>query len=509
MPALAAIDIGSNAMRLLIASVSPSRHIETIESIREPVRLGTAVFSDGVIPEITLARTVSAFERFRAAIDRHRVVKVRAYGTSALREARNSFELKRRVKEATGIDIEIISGEEEARLVYLAVSNAVPLKRGVALIVDIGGGSVELSIVYKGKILTAESFKAGTVRLLQIFKARDRAPELFSRMVDGYAHTIRSRLRRELGRREIDICIGTGGNFDALSDLRPVKRRKGQQALLRRSDLDRIAKSLIPLSLEERIKKFNLKPDRADVIVPALTITRAILQNIKANEILTPGVGLKEGMLLDMSPLPHAVKDDRERFLSYAEELGQRFAYDADHGRAVARIAAALFKQTAQLHKIPSKRGVLLELAALLHDVGEFVHTHDHHKHSFYIIAHSPFVGLTPHERVLVATIARYHRKSAPKVDHPEFKSLSRVDRELVRKCAALLRIADALDNDRTGTVKNVNIRLMKGAVLVRPTPLLEPEVVRWALERKSSLFEQVFGRRLLLAEKSPRRKHR
>lgn len=499
MPVFAAIDIGSNAMRLLIASVSPSHRIETIETVREPIRLGTAVFSEGVIPEEIITRTVAAFERFHSRIQKHRVAAVRALGTSALREARNSSELRQRVKERTGIEIEVISGEEEARLVYRAVENALSLRRGVSLLIDIGGGSVELSIVYRGNIIMAESFKAGTVRLLQLFEARKRAPQLFSRMVESYAHTMRGRLRRELGRRRITCCIGTGGNFDALGELRVSILHKKASGRLKREELDKLAKLIVPLSFEERIRKYNLKPDRADVIVPALTITRAIMRHVEVGELLIPKVGLKEGIILEMAPPAHGSRGNRDRLLSFAEELGSRYSFDADHGRSVARLARSIFDQTKPLHGIQQSRSLLLELAALLHDIGEFIHTQDHHKHSMYLIAHSPFVGLTPHDRLLVAVIARYHRKSAPKVDHPEFKMLSRSDREFVRKCAAILRLADGLDSDRSGRIMKVKIRLRKGEVFVNPSPQGDKEMLRWCLERKSALFTQVFGRAVRL----------
>lgn len=296
---LAAIDVGSNALRMLIGRVAPDgRIVPLAKSIREPIRLGNDVFRLGAIEPETVERVVSAFRRFRAEAARLGAEKIRAVGTSALREARNTSDVVHRVEAETGIHIETISGDEEARLVFTAVSNRVSLTGRVAMLIDVGGGSVEVSLVDDGAVVASESAKLGAVRLLEI--CAGATVEELTREISGRSEALRRRIMADLGGRRLDFCVGTGGNLETLGSLRKKLVGIGDPGEVTFSDLESILGSLQSMDLEERVNSLGIRPDRADVIVPACVLLRELMNEVSAERILLPRVGLKEGALLDM-----------------------------------------------------------------------------------------------------------------------------------------------------------------------------------------------------------------
>lgn len=260
MTILAAIDIGSNAIRMAVTTVNDKGQLIEIESHREPVRLGGEVFSDGVISEATIARMEGAFYRFRAVLERHPGGRLRAVATSAMREAKNSSDVVRRIERATGIPIDIISGEEEARLVQVAVAERVKLAGKLALLIDIGGGSVEISVVSDGDIIIADSLKMGAVRLLKLLEAGKQREKVFARLVESYAEGIQRQLKQELNKKRPDFAIGTGGNVEALRELRVSFLGKKDDSEISLKEIEQILDEVRQLDTEERVKKLDSVP---------------------------------------------------------------------------------------------------------------------------------------------------------------------------------------------------------------------------------------------------------
>jgi len=496
MSGIAAIDIGSNAIRLGVAFAGRERVPEIVEEIREPIRLGDEVFKRGMISEDALRRAEQAFARFRSILGRHAVERYRAVATSALREAHNRNDFVARVKRAAGIDVEIISGEEEARLIFAAVARSVSLKGKRALLLDIGGGSVEVSIVKNGEIVFSESLKLGAVRLLEILRGRPQAERLCARLVRGYVDGLRRRLKRELRDRPFDLCIGTGGNIEELGDLRgPLCGKEGSREV-QSKDVERIVQKLTRLSLAERIGALGLRPDRADVIVPAAIMVREVLRHAGAKKLVIPRVGLKNGILWELAAAKEGrtPASDQRQVRKYALQVGRRFEFDEAHGEAVARWSLKLFDDLKHLHRLPSALGNVFEIGALLHDIGHVVNVNGHHKHSYYIIQASPLLGLSDRERRLAACIARYHRKSFPKLEHPEFAALSPEDRGIVTKLAAILRLADACDCGHARAVRSVRTKVRGRSLELSLRGEGDLLLERWALSRKADLFEYAYG---------------
>jgi exopolyphosphatase/guanosine-5'-triphosphate,3'-diphosphate pyrophosphatase len=496
MPTLAAIDVGSNAIRLVIGTVDGDRKLVIVENLREAVRLGQEVFTVGTIAEETIERAVEAFARFKEAIDRHGAKWTKAVATSATREAMNGELFIDRVHQATGIEIGVIGPEEEARLIHLAVSEKVNLKNKLAMLVDIGGGSAEITLASNGNILATESFKMGAVRLLHVLEEKKHGEKKFNQLVREYVDATQKRIKKEIGKENIDICVGTGGNIESLGILRKELYNKDRENLLTAEELDGLVKKLQSLSFEDRVQQLGLRPDRADVIVPAGIVLQKILKQANVDEIQIPGVGLKDGLLIDMVQELYGEKKHlyRDQVMSSALQIGRKYFFDEQHGLATAKFAVKLFDETKQLHNLPMEYRLLLEVAALLHDIGQFVNSTDHHKHTQYLLMATPVIGLDQSQMAVVANVARYHRKSYPKPQHDLYRVLSSKERVVVTKLAAILRLADAMDNEHASKVSDFAVEYKKPKLTLRLKGEGDLLLEKWALLKKSPLFEEVFS---------------
>jgi exopolyphosphatase/guanosine-5'-triphosphate,3'-diphosphate pyrophosphatase len=503
MTTIAAIDVGTNAMRLVIGSIDDARRIELLENIREPVRLGKDVFAQGSISEETTERAIEALQKFKRLIDKYGVGHVKAVATSATREALNSDIFVDRIAQATGIEITAIGGEEEARLIHLAVADRINLRNKRTILIDIGGGSVEVTLVCDGNILATVSFNMGTVRLLQKLGQENVGEPRFNQLVREYADATRKWLETRIGQHKLDLCIATGGNAEALGDLRKRLLAKDSQFVISRQELDILVDTLQGMSFAERLQELRLRPDRADVIVPASIVLQTIVRQAGADQVLVPNVGLKDGLLLDIVQDLYDQKHrlHRDQVLASALQVGRKYAFDEPHATAVARFAVQLFDETQRLHHLDDESRLLLEVAALLHDIGHFVSATEHHKHTFYLLNATPLIGLSKPQRAIVANVARYHRKSAPSLQHEPFKVLPAKDRVVVSKLSAILRIADALDTEHAGKVTGVSVEYERPRFMLKLHGRDDLLLEKWALAKRTPLLEEVLGVKVAIAD--------
>jgi exopolyphosphatase/guanosine-5'-triphosphate,3'-diphosphate pyrophosphatase len=448
-------------------------------------------------------RALEAFARLREQIDRYGVVSVRAAATSAVREAANRDVFVTSIADRCKISLDVIGPEEEARLVHLAVKEVISLKNRVALLIDIGGGSVEVSVATQTGIVSTESYAMGSVRLLETLKHERLGEKRFNRLVERYAASIERRLKRELGGQKVDICIGAGGSIESLGALRKDLLGKSNTAKIGADDLKEILKTLEGMSVDERIQNLRLRPDRADVIVPAAIVLLKILQVAGVEEVSIPGVSLRDGLISEMisEALSHETRLDYDQIISSALALGRKYAFDEPHARAVADLALQIFDQIRSTldYSFEKDSRILLEVAALLHDLGQFIDSSNHHKHTLYILQASSVIGLTPAQMEIVANVARYHRKSAPKLQHRNYEQLSTKQRGNVSGLAAILRVANALDRERAGAVRAVEITFKKPKLTVRLNGEGEMLLEKWALSEQRDVFESVFGVKLVV----------
>jgi exopolyphosphatase/guanosine-5'-triphosphate,3'-diphosphate pyrophosphatase len=528
MPRFAALDVGSNALRLrVVEAEAPNAGIHQlpllprdqepisgwreIVSLRAPVRLGSEVFLSGKLTPTSIGQACTALREFRLAMDGAKVDAYRATATSAVREASNGSLLIERSRRETGIELEMIEGIEEARLVQLAVMRRLPLVEKRALLVDVGGGSTELTVLEKGLSAYSISLPLGTVRLIETFLKGSGAmsleqAHLVGEMVDRALVEARTNLKGPF-----DVVVGTGGNIDTLAELCPgqLPIPAAGCAAIDVAAMSDLFQKLGSLTANERRERHNLRPDRADTIIPACAILKRIATMAKAEVIVAPGVGLKDGILEELVDKHFHVWDSAREAQSVIDaclRLGRRYDFDEAHGTRVAGFAGALFDDMQKVHAFGDRERLLLRAAAILHDIGDFVRYDGHHKHSYYLIQHSDIMGLAPDERAVVANIARYHRKSPPDPSHPNFRDLDKEARGKVRALAAILRIADALDREHRGKVEAVRgvVERSKGRLFLFLQGEGERELEEWTVRAKSELLRDVFDLDVVLASAPP-----
>lgn len=502
----AAIDIGSNAMRLAIGAFDKQGCLTIHATHRAPVRLGGDVFRTGKLSPGTMELGVAAFLEFESLLRVHNVTTCRAVATSALRDAENAQIFIDRVRRATGIAIEVITGDEEARLIYGAVSKLVPISTGTSLLLDIGGGSVELTLIHRGALIFSDSVNLGTVRLLEMVREKKNNETLLVDLLRQYANRIKTRIARTRKVRKITRLIGTGGNIDTLGDLRKsVLGKKGTRSL-HRIELLRLMKTIQGISIHDRINKLKLRPDRADVIIPAMALVAGVMSESKLSTILIPRTGLRDGVLFDLYEQHSSAKDSTslQRSLAqvslYAIEVGRRYSFDERHALHAVKLALQVFDQTRSIHNLGAEERAVLEIAALLHDIGHFVNSSDHHKHSEYLIRSSHFVGLTEDERNLVALIARYHRGSLPSNRDDNFATLTKAQKHTVSVLAAIIRLIEELDREHLQRISKITSR-RKGKTLTLKLPARSHLLVeRIGAESRKEALERSLGMSIEIA---------
>jgi exopolyphosphatase / guanosine-5'-triphosphate,3'-diphosphate pyrophosphatase len=451
------------------------------------------VFTDGRIEPGAAAAASDALAQISLRMKDLAIARYRAVATSAVRESNNRREFLRRIRDRVGLRLEVISGPEEIRLVHAAVRRRVPLGTDPWILVELGGGSVEMALADGERVRWSETHAMGAVRLLELFARAGSEPEGFAHLVREYVATMRIPDRLRAARAK--GLIGTGGNIDSLAHLRPAGTAAGGPLRLSLPDLRSMIAELSRLPAEERMRRFGLRPDRADVIVPAAIVYEHLAVAVGAEEILVPGGGVREGIVFDlMERLTHRQDTREKQAVEDAAQLGRKFLFDEVHARHVARLAVSLFDQLEDLHGLGARDRRFLATAAILHDVGGFVSYKGHHKHSQYLISRSELPGFTPKEMLLVGTIARYHRKGPPSSLHPEFALLPPVERQRVRRLSALLRIADALDKEHRQKITRIEVDRRDGQVRIRAVDAAEVLLEQWALQKKDEVFREVFG---------------
>jgi exopolyphosphatase/guanosine-5'-triphosphate,3'-diphosphate pyrophosphatase len=512
---LAAIDIGTNSIHLVVARFGEGTQFEVIAREKEMVRLGTGSGDMKLLDPDAIERGIEALERFRR-IAEISDAKIYAVATSAVREAENADEFIERAREDAGIDVQIISGVEEARLIQLGVLQAVPVFDQRLVLVDIGGGSTEVLVGERGEALTAFSLKMGAIRLTRRFFGSDRLHPGAVEACRRHVRALLARVRREVRRLGFDVAVGSSGTIQTVAAMVHAARgaeeppRTFNNFSFTRREVRRVVDALAEApSIDARRKLPGIDPSRADILLAGALVLEQLMKELDIGEMIVSDYALREGVLLDAlarerGAALHHLQDVRRDSVVHLMELTDE---DPEHSRRVAELALELFDATSAWHGQGEHERELLEAAALLANVGLFVSHSAHHKHSYYVIRNSDHLtGFTDHEIELIAVIARYHRKSEPKSKHPEYARLHPDDQHLVRTLAGLLRVAIALDRTHSGLVEAVKARSDDGEIVLdvvgAPDADLSLEVFT-AMERKG-LLEAVLGNAIRLDEAAP-----
>jgi exopolyphosphatase/guanosine-5'-triphosphate,3'-diphosphate pyrophosphatase len=484
---LGAIDVGSNAVRLKLVRLLDEGAFEQLHQERDPVRPGEGVWETGAMARPVVDRLTRTLAEYATICRRAHVGHLRAVATSALREAKNRDDVVERVRKEAGLELEVVSGKEEARLICLGVLRGMP-STSRSLLFDIGGGSTEVARAVGEEPQELWSVPLGAVRLTEMFHA------------DG--HVTREKLTavRRFAQRAVQEALPStlpGAPKHALGSSGTIRAvvsfaAKAGTAHATREGLSRAVEELVALGPEGRRKRFDAQ--RAEILVAGAVILESLAHHLRVDSVTAVDGGLKEGLLVDLVRRSHQRSVDP--LLSEAVlAAGRRFSFDEPHAAHTRDVALALFDELVDVHALPADARLLLEVASMLHDVGNVVSRSRHHKHSLYLISNLDLPGLSDHERDLAALVARFHRRTPPKKDHPALARLNAVEVRLVRKLATLLRIADVTDRNRQQAVRSVEVHARPHKVRI-VLHLKKGRVVEaWDLQADEALFRAVFGR--------------
>lgn len=464
------LDIGTNSIRLLVVRIAPNHSYVTLTQQKETIRLGENEFVDQYLQPEAMARAILVCTKFvdlSRAYGAHEIVAV---ATSAVRDAKNQKEFLRRLREATGIDLRVISGREEARLIYLGISRAVHLGDQQAVFIDIGGGSTEVSVGGQKQYHFLGSLNLGAVRLTTLFflpnETAPVSPERYA-LLQRYIRNASVRTLQQVQKYPFEVAFGSSGTVENLMDIaaRVLHNRVRQRDdTLTYADLKRVIEMLCAANLEERRRIPGINPERADIIIAGAAILDTLMQDLKIKQIrVLSDHGLREGLLVDyLSRSEHAAFFNefsvRERSVL---QLGRACGFDETHARHVAHLALELFDSAKKVgaHTLDEHDRELLEYAALLHDIGAFLSYDNHHLHTHYLIRHAELLGFDQAEITQMALVALFHRKGKPSKKYDDYAALDKPTRKRIRLLSAFLRVAEGLDRSHTGVITRARLR--------------------------------------------------
>ncbi|MEI6666623.1 MAG: HD domain-containing protein [Acidobacteriota bacterium] len=502
--AVAVIDIGASAVKLVIAEIRPGERPFLIEEASRGVLLGKDTFSTGRIGPQSMDAALKALEGFRRLMDGYGVARYRAVATSAVREAANSDTFLDRVQLRTGLVVEIIDGSEESRLTYLAVRDRLKghpaLDAPHTLLVEVGGGSADLTLLQNARPKYSGVYALGSVRMRQGLAGMQRSHDRSVRVMGRHIANIVGDICNEMPLRSAGHVIALGQDVRFVAQELVEAPEEHVREVPREAFLEFCAR-VEKLDEDALVDRYGLSPVDAETLVPALLVYRALLTETAAGTVVVPDVSLRAGLLTDLvgSDVEANLTDFGTQVLASAEALGEKYRYDADHARAVAVLATRLFDQFQESHGLSRRDRLLLEATALLHDIGLFIGLRAHHKHSQYLIAASEIFGLTSDDKEVIASVARYHRGALPQRSHLPYIALDRQDRVRVNKLAAMLRVANALDAEHAQKIRSFTARRDEDAWVLDVDGTGDLSLERIAAEARADLFLDVFGTRLLV----------
>ncbi len=502
---VAAIDLGSNSFHLLVVDASADGHFVPLARDRETLRLGDMVAREGRVTEAGVAKAIATIQRFKSQADGLGVTELMASATSAIRDADNGGEVIDAIYAATGVRVGLLSGIEEARLVFQAVRASVVIDPGPALGLDLGGGSLEVMVGGSEGLLRAATLPLGVGRLTTELVRHDPPTADDARRLRERITAALAPVAEEMSALRPTMTVATSGTLSDLARM-ALARRTGvvpmslNQVTVSREELEALHADIMASTVAQRSKMVGLDARRADQIPAGSMVAVLAMELFGIAELTMSAWALREGIVLEVigradpalwTSDAHAIR--RSSVLG----LARRCNWDEAHSRHVARLATDLFDATTTLHRFGPDERELLEHAALLHDIGHHVAHESHHKHTCYLVQHGRLRGYDPEDVDALACLARYHRRGEPKPAHEPFASLTPERQERVTKLAALLRIADGLDFSHTGTVSAIDVAVDQSRVRVDVAGTGDLQMELWGARRKRQLFEKVYGRRL------------
>ncbi len=495
---IAAIDIGSNSIRQIVADVSPSGAIKVVDEMKAAPRLGAGLQLSGRLSDEAQDAAIEILGRMSELATQLGAKRRRVVATSAVRDAANGAEWVARVKQETGLTVSMLTGQDEARLCFRSAQAHFDIGSGRAAIMDIGGGSLELALSASGLIEHLTSFPFGAIRLTEKYFSKGSTPAAMKKL----RRFVRKQLRDDLSARDWRGAriIGSGGTFTNLAGM--ILARQGMLAartvhgtVVTRAELEHLVDNLAALSATERLAVQGLNAARSDIIVAGLAVIAEVMGRIEARELTVSSYGIREGILLDLARVKPESADHGDARERSVQELARRTHFEAPHASHVQKLALRLFDSIGTRIGCAQEDRQTLSDAALLHDIGYHISYDKHHKHSYHLITHADLLGMTPAEQVVIANVARYHRGAEPRKTHRNFSQLAGATRERVLRLSAILRVADGFDRGHTGAVGDIRVRWLARALRLIAVPASKESPIRlelWGASRKSGLLSTV-----------------
>lgn len=511
---IAAIDLGSNSLHMVIAEVNRTGGFHVLDGEKDMVRLGSRTLSTGSLTETAMHRAVEVLKDYLRLAERHRVDKIVAVATSAIREATNGEDLLDRIGRETGIYVRAISGEEEAGYICVAARHSIHLEDRRALVIDIGGGSLEVAVGHGDEIKYAASEKLGVLRMAERFAASDPLSSRDREAIEAHVREAMEPHIAAVAAIGFDCVVGTSGTMLAMGALAHAEATGSRPDVLHHltvsaGNLSSVARLLARTPLKERLKIRGLDPMRADVIPAGAVVVDTLLGAFGVQEVILSEWALREGVLMDyIRRNPRKLEraedypDVRRRSVM---EMAEHCLFDQSHAFHVALLASRLFDLTRPMHGLGEADRDLLEYGALLHDIGHHISHSRHHRHSYYLIRNGNLKGFTPFEIELMANLARYHRRGMPRRKDPELAHLPKAARRKVRVLAGILRLADSLDRGHRQAVRSIDVSIEEGVMTVECAGG-DMELELWGARRRSELLEKVLGVKIVLSTVDPAR---
>jgi exopolyphosphatase/guanosine-5'-triphosphate,3'-diphosphate pyrophosphatase len=506
----AAIDIGSNSIRMEAAEVAATGALKVVASDRQVTRLGESVFRTGRISPAAIEFACNVLASMAQKYKAVNVVAVRAVGTSALRDAGNKDEFLRRASDVLGAHVEVISGLEEARLIYMGVQARWPFPKGRMLVIDVGGGSAEVIVGENGHLAEAYSKKIGAVRMREVFLKSEPPSKLELAQLQEYIEQRLESVIRRLQTKTFDRAVTTSGTAAAMMcavhHISRSKRDKVDRLRASKAQMRSFYEKISSRDLEGRRKITGIGPRRAEIIVPGTAVLLHVVRELRLPALYYSAAGLRDGIIADLARRgvgKKAARLDADR-REVVVGMARRYAVEINHVRKVAQVATQLFDSIEPLHQLPSQYGGLLEAAAYLYDIGHFVSDTKHHRHSAYLVANSDLPGFTERERNIPASLCRHHRKAVPGPANPDFQALDPEARRAVLLLTPLLRLSAAIDQTHEQRVSAIDCNVQNGAVALVLRSNSDVKLEKWATEQVGEVFRQVYHSQLSVEKGKP-----
>ena len=496
---VSAIDIGSNSIRQTIADVSATGVIRVVDEMKAAPRLGAGLYEHGVLSEVAIQNALLVLGRMATLAKQLDVERTEVIATSAVRDAKNGDQFLKLARQETGLNVHVLDGDDEARLAFRSALAHFELAIGRAVVMDIGGGSLELALSADGLVDRLISFPFGAIRMTEEFLHPGDKKGL--RKLRKH---VRNVLRRELAVRHWHSprIICSGGTFTTLGSI--YLARQGMESaktvhgtVVPRIELEHVVDTLQNMSVVERQGVAGLNAARSDIIVAGLAVAAEVAARVEAKELVISAYGIREGLLLESAQVTPAPADPGEARERSVRDLAERTHYEEPHSKHVQKLALQLFDAIGQRLGCEPEERQLLSDAALLHDIGYHISYDKHNKHSYHLIEHAELLGMTPEERLVVANLARYHRGAEPKKKHPNYGALKKPLRRQIKRLAAILRVADGFDRGHASAVAEIKARWMERALRLTAVPARQGYNLRlelWGASRKSNLLAELVG---------------